>query len=297
MTASRPLAGALWMVLTGLLFVGMTAIVKHVGADIPAAQSAFLRYAMGLPFVIPMIRPILAARLTPRQTGLFGLRGLVHSLGVILWFFAMTRIPLGEVTAMGYLTPVLVTLGAALILGEGFALRRLLAIAAAFTGALIVLRPGMREIDLGHLTMLGNALFFAASYLIAKKLSGEVSATVVVGMLSVTVPIGLAPFALAVWVPPTMEQLGWFFLTACFATAGHYTMTYAFAAAPLTVTQPVTFLQLLWSVSLGALVFAEPVDGLVILGGTVILGAVSYITWREARLRRQVTEPLPEARG
>lgn len=297
MTASRPLAGALWMVLTGLLFVGMTAIVKHVGSDIPAAQSAFLRYVMGLPFVIPMIRPILAARLTPRQTGLFGLRGLVHSLGVILWFYAMTRIPLAEVTAMGYLTPVLVTLGAALILGEGFALRRLLAIAAAFAGALIVLRPGLREIDLGHLAMFGNALFFASSYLIAKKLSGEVSATVVVGMLSVTVPIGLAPFALAVWVPPTIEHLGWFFLTACLATAGHYTMTYAFAAAPLTVTQPVTFLQLLWSVSLGALVFAEPVDGIVILGGTVILAAVSYITWREARLRRHVTEPLPEARG
>jgi drug/metabolite transporter (DMT)-like permease len=297
MTASRPLAGALWMVLTGLLFVGMTAIVKHVGADIPAAQSAFLRYAMGLPFVIPMIRPILAARLTRRQTALFGLRGLVHSLGVILWFFAMTRIPLAEVTAMGYLTPVLVTLGAALILGEAFALRRLLAIAAAFTGALIVLRPGLREIDLGHLTMFGNALFFATSYLIAKKLTAEVSATVIVGMLSLTVPLGLLPFALAVWVPPTLEQLGWFFLTACFATAGHYTMTFAFAAAPVTVTQPVTFLQLIWSVSLGALVFAEPVDGFVILGGTVILGAVSYITWREARLRRQVTEPLPEARG
>ena len=180
--------------------------------------------------------PILAARLTTRQTALFGLRGLVHALGVILWFFAMTRIPLAEVTAMGYLTPVLVTLGAALILGEGFALRRLLAIVAAFSGALIVLRPGLREIDLGHLTMLGNAVFFASSYLIAKKLSGEVSATVIVGMLSVTVPLGLLPFALAVWVHPTLEQLGWFFLTAIFATAGHYTMTFAFAAAPMTVT-------------------------------------------------------------
>jgi drug/metabolite transporter (DMT)-like permease len=285
------------MVLTGLLFVCMTAIVKHVGSDVPAPQSAFLRYAMGLPFLIPMIRPILQARLTRRQTGLFATRGLVHTLGVILWFYAMTRIPLAEVTAMGYLTPVLVTLGAAVILGEGFALRRLLAIAAAFAGALIVLRPGLREIDPGHVAMLGNTLLFASSYLIAKKLSAELSATVIVGMLSVFVTLGLAPFAIAVWVPPTATQLGWFFLTACFATAGHYTMTYAFAAAPVTVTQPVTFLQLLWSVSLGALVFAEPVDGFVILGGVVILGAVSFITWREAQLRRVVTEPLPEARG
>lgn len=295
MTAPRPLAGILWMVVTGLLFVAMTAIVKHVGDAVPAAQSAFLRYLLGLPFVIPMIRPIISARLTRRQLGLFGLRGVVHALGVILWFFALSSIPLAEVTAMGYLTPVLVTLGAGLLLGEGFAMRRLLAIAAAFAGALLVLRPGLRAIDPGHLAMLGNAVFFAASYLLAKKLSGEVSATVVVGLLSLSVPIGLAPFALAVWVTPTAGQLGLFFLTACLATAGHYTMTFAFAAAPLSVTQPVTFLQLVWSVSLGALVFAESIDAFVILGGAVIIGAISFLTWREARARRAARAPLTAA--
>ena len=283
------------MVLTGLLFVCMTAIVKHVGARIPAAEAAFLRYAMGLPFLVPMIRPILAARLTRRQTALFGLRGVVHTFGVILWFFAMTRIPLAEVTAMGYLTPVLVTLGAALLLGEGFATRRLLAVAAAFAGALIVLRPGLRAVDPGHLAMLGNAVFFATGYLVAKKLSGELSATVIVGMLSLCVTIGLAPFALAVWVTPTGAELGWFALAACFATAGHYTMTFAFAAAPVTVTQPVTFLQLLWSVTIGAALFGEPVDGFVILGGAVILGAVSFLTWRETRATRTAAPVLPDA--
>ncbi len=297
MTAEpRPLAAVLWMVLTGLLFVCMTAIVKHVGTAVPAAQSAFLRYALAIPFLIPMIGPILAARLTRRQIALFGLRGLVHTAGVIFWFYAMTRIPLAEVTAMGYLTPVLVTIGAALVLGEGFALRRLLAIAAAFAGALIVLRPGLREIDPGHLAMLGTAIMFAVGYLVAKQLSGEVSATVIVGMLSITVTIGLLPAALAVWVPPSPQILGWFFLTAVFATAGHYTMTFAFAAAPLTVTQPVTFLQLVWAVSMGALFFAEPVDVWVIAGGSLILAAVSFITWREASLKRRITPAVAETK-
>ena len=76
-------------------------------------------------------------------------------------------------------------------------------------------------------------------------------------------------------------------MVACFATAGHYTMTLAFAAAPLTVTQPVTFLQLVWAVLLGALVFDEGFDGWVILGGTIIMAAVSFITWREAVARRR----------
>lgn len=294
--ANRPVAGILWMVLTGLLFVCMTAVVKHVGDAVPAAQSGFLRYAMGLPFLIPMIGPILAARLTARQLRLFGLRGVVHTGAVILWFYAMTRIPLAEVTAMNYLNPIYVAIGAALFLGEKMAFRRVLAIVVALIGALIILRPGLREIEPGHIAMLGTAALFAVGYLLAKQLSGEVSATVIVGMLSLTVTIGLLPFALAVWVTPDLVTLGWFFLTACFATAGHYCMTFAFAAAPLTVTQPVTFLQLVWAVSLGALAFGEPVDGWVIMGGAIIMAAVTFITWREALARRSVVPAaMPDA--
>ncbi|WP_411890199.1 DMT family transporter [Yoonia sp. SDW83-1] len=287
--ASHPLKGIFWMVVTGFNFVAVTAIVKHVGDDLPAAQAAFLRYILGLVFLIPMIRPILAARLTPRQLRLFGLRGLVHTVAVILWFFAMTRIPIAEVTAMNYLSPIYITLGAALFLGEKLPPRRLAAVIVALIGALIILRPGVKVIDPGHIAMLGTAIGFAAGYLIAKQLSGEVSAVVVVGMLSITVTIGLAPFALAVWVTPTLGQLGWMFLVACFATAGHYTMTLAFAAAPLTVTQPVTFLQLVWAVLLGYLAFGEAVDAWVILGGAIIMAAVSFITWREALARRAIT--------
>jgi drug/metabolite transporter (DMT)-like permease len=289
--AQRPVLGIVWMILTGVLFVGVTAIVKHVGDALPAAQSAFMRYALGLVFLIPMIRPMIAARLTRRQVGLFGARGAVHTLGVILWFYAMTQITIAEVTAMNYLNPVYVTLGAALFLGERLHARRLLAVAAALLGALIILRPGFRELSPGHVAMIGTALFFGVSYLLAKLLSGETSAVVIVGMLSVTVTLGLAPFAAAVWVTPTWEQVGWMFVVACLATAGHYTMTLAFAAAPVAVTQPVTFLQLLWSVCLGALFFAEPVDGWVVLGGLVILASVSFITWREAVVRRRPVTP------
>ena len=286
MADHRPTLGIFWMMLTIISFVFVTAIVKHLGSSIPAAQAAFLRYVLGLVFLLPMIRPILAARLTRKQLTLFGLRGIAHTGAVILWFFAMARIPMADVTAMNYLSPVYVTLGAALILKEPLPPRRLLAVVAALAGAVIILRPGIRVIEPGHVAMLITALFFAAGYLIAKQLSGQVSAAVVVGMLSITVTIGLAPFAYAVWVPPTPTQLGWLFLVACVATAGHYTMTLAFAAAPLTVTQPVTFLQLVFAVTIGGIFFAEPVDIWVIIGGGVIVGAVSFIAWRESVAKR-----------
>lgn len=281
------------MVMTGLNFVAVTALVKHIGSDVPAAQGAFLRYVLGLVFLIPMIRPILSARLTGRQLKLFALRGVAHTVAVILWFFAMARIPIAEVTAMNYLSPVYVTIGAALILKEPLPPRRMVAVIVALIGAFIILRPGIKAVEPGHIAMLGTAILFAVGYLVAKQLSGEVSPAVVVGMLSVTVTIGLAPFAIAVWVTPTFTQLGWLFLVACFATAGHYTMTLAFASAPLTVTQPVTFLQLIWAVLLGFFVFGEAVDGWVVFGGLVIMTSVSFITWREAVARRSTTPAVP----
>lgn len=294
---ARPVAGILWMMTTGILFVAVTAVVKHIGDAVPAAQSAFLRYVLGLVFLLPMIKPILAAHLTSRQVKLFAIRGLAHTLAVILWFFAMARIPLADVTAMNYLSPVYVSIGAALFLGERLPPRRLIAVIVALIGAVIILRPGMRALDPGHIAMLVTAVLFAVGYLLAKQLSGEVSPAVIVGMLSITVTICLAPFAYAVWVPVSLENIGFLFLVACFATAGHYTMTLAFAAAPLTVTQPVTFLQLVWAVSLGYFAFEEAIDGWVILGGAVIMASVSFITWREARARATVTPAVHSTKG
>lgn len=190
---------------------------------------------------------------------------------------------------MNYMAPIYVTVGAAVFLGERLALRRIIAVLMGIAGAAIILRPGFREVSLGHLAMLCAAIVFAGSYLLAKVLSGETKPSVVVAMLSIFVTIGLAPFALPVWITPTGGELLILFTVALFATLGHYTMTLAFAAAPVTVTQPVTFLQLVWATALGALAFAEPVDVWVILGGFVILASVTFITWREAMLKREIT--------
>ena len=280
------------MFVTGLCFVAVTALVKHMGSRVPPAEAAFLRYFLGLVFLLPMLKDLREAHLTPRQWKLFGMRGMFHAGAVILWFYAMTRIPIAEVTAMNYLSPVYVTIGAAIFLGEKLAMRRIVAILIALFGAAIILRPGFREVSLGHLAMLVTAIVFAGSYLTAKIMAGEVKPTVVVAMLSIFVPIGLAPFAIAVWVTPSLNDLMLLFCVASFATAGHYTMTLAFAAAPVTVTQPITFLQLVWAVLLGAIVFGEPVDIWVVFGGVVILASVTFITWREAVMKRSPVTPV-----
>jgi drug/metabolite transporter (DMT)-like permease len=83
----------------------------------------------------------------------------------------------------------------------------------------------------------------------------------------------------------------WLFLVAIFATAGHFTMTKALSAAPLAVTQPVTFLQLVWASLLGYVVFNEKIDFWVLMGGGIIIASVSFISYREWVLSRVVKTP------
>jgi drug/metabolite transporter (DMT)-like permease len=294
--AGRPIAGVVWMIVTGLCFVAVTASVKMVGTEVPAAQSAFLRYALGLVFLIPMWPAVRAATLDRKTWGLFGIRGVCHSMAVILWFFAMARIPIADVTALNYLNPIYVMLLAVVLLKERLGPWRIGAVGVAFLGTLVIVRPGFREVDIGHLAMLFTAVFMAGSYFMAKVLTERAKPQVVVFMLSVVVPVVLAPIAWTVWVPIGWTELGWLALTAAFATAGHYSMTLAFAAAPLTVTQPVTFLQLVWATLLGVVIFGEPADAFVMLGGAMIIAAITLVTWREARVKRQIT-PAPDAPG
>lgn len=288
-TPQRPVVAIFWMLTTGLFFILVTALVKYMGPRLPAAEAAFLRYAIGLVFLLPALGAMKEAHLTRRQWTLFSLRGFFHALGVILWFFAMTRIPIAEVTAMNYLAPIYVTILAAFFLGERLAMRRIIAVVLGLVGAVVILRPGFREVSMGHLAMLFAAVVFAGSYILAKVLADEVKPSVVVAMLSIFVTLGLAPFAIPVWITPTGEELMILFAVAFCATAGHYTMTLAYAAAPLTVTQPITFLQLVWATLLGLVAFGEPIDIWVVLGGALILASVTFITFREAMLNRQIT--------
>lgn len=292
--SSRPGVGIAWMVFTGVLFVMVTGLVKYLGPTMPAPQAAFLRYALGLILLVPMLPFREGLRLQKHQLRLSVWRGVLHSGAVTLWFFAMARIPIADVTAMNYMAPIYVTIGAALFLGERLALRRLGAIAFALLGVIIILRPGFREIGAGHIAMVLATLFFGASYLLAKRLTDEMPAGLVVVLLSVIVTIALLPMALVVWVPPSGFDLIILFLVACIATLGHYTMTLAFKATSISVTQPVTFLQLVWAVTLGVVVFGEAVDPFVVLGGGIILGSVTFISWREATLQRRLrTPPVP----
>ncbi|MEM7546380.1 MAG: DMT family transporter [Pseudomonadota bacterium] len=284
-------AGIAWMLLTGLLFVAVTGIVRYLGSDLPAAEGAFIRYAVGLVMISPALIGVFRRRISARVWGYYGMRGAVHGIAVMLWFYAMARIPVAEVTALGYTSPIFVTIGAALFLGERLRARRIIAILIGLAGVLLILRPGFQEIGPGQIAQLLAAPLFAASFIFAKILTEHAKSAEIVAMLSVGCTVMLFPFALAEWRDPTWEEFFWLSLTALCATCGHYTLTRAYRCAPITVTQPVTFLQIVWATILGAVMFGEAVDIWIVAGAGVIVGSAWYIARREMKAKRQAAVP------
>ncbi|MBZ0217750.1 MAG: DMT family transporter, partial [Fimbriimonadaceae bacterium] len=144
---------------------------------------------------------------------------------------------------------------------------------------------------LGQLAQLAAAPLFAMSYLVAKRLTDYEDPMAIVGMLSIFCTLTLLPGALWQWRNPTGEEMLWLTLTAFLATAGHYTLTKAFRAAPIMVTQPVGFLQLVWAALIGMTLFGEALDIYTFIGAGVIVSAATYISHREAQASRQEIVP------
>ena len=166
--------GILWMVITTILFVGVTATVRYLEGEVPAPQAAFLNIQVDSHVGSILIT---LTKFKPERSlfNKFVLRGFVHSIGVTLWFYAMSVMPVAEVTAIGFLTYIFVSIGASIFLKEKLHKHRLSAILISFIGALIILRPGFKVIESGQLGMLIATMVFTASYLIAKVVSKKAS--------------------------------------------------------------------------------------------------------------------------
>ena len=280
------------MVLTTILFVGVTATVRYLEGEVPAPQAAFLRYAIGTLLLTPSLITLIKVKPNKPLMNKFLLRGLVHSFGVTLWFYAMSVMPVAEVTAIGFLTYIFVSIGACIFLKEKLHKHRITAVIISFVGALIILRPGFKVIESGQFGMLMATVVFTASYLIAKIVSKERSSSEIVAMLSVFTTIFLIPSAIYSWEPISLEALLILAFTALIATIGHITMTQAIKAAPMVVTQPILFLQLVWASMVGLFLFDEQIDLYVIIGGTVIMICVCYVSYREHVLGKRITNDV-----
>ena len=277
--------GMAWMVVSGLCFTGVMISVRQVGPDLPAAVSAAIRYAFGIVLLAPVLMKPGFRFPRGRNLKLHIWRGVFHGLGVLFWFYAMARIPMAEVTAISYTAPIFMTIGAVVFFAEKIQMRRVGAIVAGIVGMFVILRPGFETLSSGQLAQLAATPLFAAAMLLVKRLTQTDTPAMIVIMLNFICLAVLAPIAMLTWKTPDVVQLLWLAAATVTATAGHYCLTRSYAAADITVIQPVTFLQLVWTAMFGYLLFSETPDVWVFAGGAIILAASTYIAHRERKQR------------
>ena len=275
--------GLLLVLLGGLFITTLTWVVRSVADDINPLQAGFMRYAFGTLLLLPMAFKFKATDLAPRLVGGHIIRSIVHAISVLLWFYAVTKISLADLTALSFTAPVFITIGAFLFLGETFSYRRLGGIVTAFIGAVIILRPGVEAISLGAIAILISAPFQAASTLIGKHLAPRTSTYAMVFYLSLFVTLTSLIPTLFVWNLPSLNTCVLTFGAAVLATCAHFCWTKSFQIADLSFTQPGMYFTLIWAVAMGFFIYDERPDVWSGAGAAIIIAATAYIAARERR--------------
>ncbi|MEJ5992488.1 DMT family transporter [Ramlibacter sp. PS3R-8] len=274
----------LWSAAAGLLFVVLNSIMRGLSQVLDPFQVQFLRYALGLAVMLPLVaRAGLAACRPQNLAGQFT-RGGVHTIGLCLWFIAVPHITIADTTAIGFTGPIFIMLGAVLVFKEPMRWERWLAAAIGLAGVLIVVAPKLSGGGgIYTLVMLASAPVFAASFLMTKALTRYERTEVIVLWQSISVALFSLPLALWHWQAPTIAQWLLCLLCGILGSAGHYCLTRSYAAADISATQSVKFLDLVWATLIGWLAFSDEPSRSTLIGGVVICASTIWIARRESR--------------
>ena len=275
--------GLSWVVLAGVNFVGFVVLIKYVGSELPPVQAAFIRYLFGLVVLLPLFIRNGTHIFDTKHIHLHGLRGFIQALAVMLWFYAVTKLPIAEVTALGFVSPIFVVFGAVFFLRERMNKARIAAVVLGLVGVFVILRPGFSVINSGSVAMLLAAPLFAASKVLTKYLVKHDSGATIVVYLSVFAALTMAIPAISVWTQPSGLNLLLLAGTALFATMAHLCMARGLALIDVTVSQPVDFLQLVWSTLIGIMLFSETPVVWIWIGGGIVVVSASYIARFEVK--------------
>lgn len=227
------------------------------------------------------------AQVKTRKPGLHIARNLFHFTGQNLWFYGVAAIPLAQLVALEFTNPLWVAILAPLMLGESMTRARLIGALIGFVGVLVVARPGVAPLHSGHFAALGAAVGFAMNTIFTKKLMR--TDTTLCVLFWMTFSQGVMGFALAAPGGVTMFSLHltpWVIMTGLTGLTMHYSLTSALRYAPASVVAPMEFLRLPVVAILGMLIYGEPLEAVVFIGGAIILAGNLYNIRAERRARR-----------
>ncbi|MDP1750841.1 MAG: DMT family transporter [Reyranella sp.] len=281
---SRVARGFFLAVVSGLFFTLLNVSVKELASEMPPLYVAWGRWIAGIVLIAPwMLWRVGLDGMRTHDLKLHCIRGLFHTPGYGLWYEAVVWLPLATMSALGFTGPIFVTLGAVLFLRETVHWRRWLGVATGFAGMLVIMRPGIVEMNPGIIMMSLAVPLIAGSNLIAKVVSGRDKPAVVVLWQSVVGAVCFTPLGLWYWQTPTLPQLGLFLAAGFFGTLGYFFITWAYRLLDISALQSITFLAIVWAALMDMAVWGKTADVWTFVGAAIIVAATTYIAHRESR--------------
>jgi len=283
---AHPLRRALPLfLLAGFLLASLDTTAKYLVRDHSLFLVVWARYAGQMLVVTPFSRHQAGAGFwRTRRLRVQLVRSLMLVLATGCFFAGLRYLPLAEASAIGFLAPILVVVLSVPLLGERPPRARWIAALAGFAGVLILLRPGSAVFHPAALLVMGAALFNGLYQILTRKLSGENPHTTLfysalVGMIALSL---LLPFGAAISVA-TPREAGLLLLLGLFAGFGHWFVISALMLAPASLLTPFSYLQMVWVIGFGYLVFGQLPDGWSAVGMTVIVASGLLLAWTERR--------------
>jgi drug/metabolite transporter (DMT)-like permease len=282
-----PARAAFWITMAGLCFtVSMTA-VRKVSVDMHVLESVMFRSLFGIAFMVPWLMRKGISGIKTKRLGLYAIRGSGAYFVTLFYFTAASLIPLADLTSITFTRPILGTIAAIIFLKEVAGPRRWTAIGIGFVGMLIIIRPGLVDLNFGVLLVLCGVMFQTCNTVIVKKLTEtEHPDTIVLYHTLFILPLSIIP-AIYVWQTPTLEQWGWFAVIGGAGILTQRAMTRAFVAADATFVLAMSYLRLPIAAFVGFAIFGEVPEIWVWVGASVICGSSAYIAHRESTLARE----------
>ncbi len=273
--------GILLAVANGFLLAVASAIGKQVTQELSPFEVAFIRSTFMLMAMLPWLFRVGLRHLKTRYPGLQIIRSGVSAVAILLWFWALQTVPLADIAALEFLSPLWVLAGAILFLGEKSRLWRWAALGVGFAGTMVILRPGFAEVSIGALAVVASTFCFAANRLISKFLVHTESPTTVIAWRTALLIVFMIGPALWVWEWPSLAAWGWLVLLGVLGAVSQFTTIWAIKLADFGAIEPVSFLRLVWAALLGLAIFSEIPSVFTLLGGAIVIGSVIYVARRE----------------
>jgi len=267
-------------------FSAMAVAGRAISFELDTFEIMMYRSIVGICVVLILGRMFgTLGQITKRNLGTHFIRNISHFAGQNLWFYAITVVPLAQVFALEFTSPLWVLLLSPVLLNERWTQMRLLAGVMGFVGILIVTRPTGQSLNIGVIAAALSAIGFAGSAIFTKRLTRTETITCILFYLTV---MQLAFGVICAGYDgdiamPSLDTLPWLVLIGFAGLLAHFCLTTALSLAPATVVMPVDFIRLPVIAMVGMLVYAEAIDMWVFIGAAIIFTGNYMNIWSETR--------------